>query len=415
VAAGRDHVRRNISRRRASVIAAAAAVVLLGCSTSTTPSSTNAAGNGVGASSTSAAPTGTSTGTAAPAASDVVFPGATWDTVDPTAAGFSPEGLAKMATAAEGGGSNCLLVTRHGKLVQEWYWNGKGADDAQEVFSATKSYTSTLVGIAQAEGKLSIDDSASKYIPAWKGTPAEAVTVKNLLSNDSGRHWDYETDYLKMAAAAPDKNAFAIGLEQDEPPGKVWVYNNSAIQTLSAVLDTATGSKPAAYAKEKLLGPIGMAHSEMTSDRAGNTLTFMGLHSTCRDMARYGYLALNKGNWNGTQIVPAAWIDEATGHASQPLNAAYGYLWWLNRKGKIPSIISPTSAEDQAGKPEGLMVPGAPENVFWALGLGNQMIAIFPDTGVVAVRLGPTNAPKGATKFDTESITIGTQEALVTP
>jgi CubicO group peptidase (beta-lactamase class C family) len=132
-------------------------------------------------------------------------------------------------------------------------------------------------------------------------------------------------------------------------------------------------------------------------------------------MARFGYLMLQDGQWDGTQVVPQAWVEEATGHSSQPLNAAYGYLWWLNRKGKIPSIVSPTSAEDEAGKPDGQMVPGAPDNVFWALGLGNQMIAIFPDTGVVAVRLGPTSEPKGAPKFETKAITLGTQEALVKP
>ena len=84
--------------------------------------------------------------------------------------------------------------------------------------------------------------------------------------------------YLKLLAAkAEDKTAFAVGLGQDAPPGTVWRYNNSAIQTLSAVLRAATGRSASDLAAERLLAPIGMAHSRMTQDRAGNTLTFMGL------------------------------------------------------------------------------------------------------------------------------------------
>jgi len=394
---------------RIAIAATVAVVLAAACSTQAAPSDPISGGTG-----TTTSSAGASSGTAAPARS-AAYPGDEWDKVDAAAAGFDEAKLQMLADDAEAGASNCLIVTRNGKLVQEWYFNGKTANDSQEVFSATKSYTSTLVGIAQGEGALSIDESASTYIPQWKGTPAEAVTIKNLVSNDSGRHWDYETDYFKMAAGAVDKNTFAIELAQDDPPGKKWVYNNSAIQTLSAVIEAATGKKPAAYAEEKLFTPLGMDHSEITSDRAGNSLTFMGLHSTCRDMARFGYLMLQDGAWNGTQIVPSAWVEEATGRSSTPLNAAYGYLWWLNRKGKIPKLNSPTSAEDQAGSPDGQMVPGAPDNVFWALGLGDQMIAVFPDTGVVAVRLGPANAPKDAPEFDTKAITLGTQGALTKP
>ena len=394
------------------MLTAAVGMLAAGCASTTSPD-TRAVGadsGGTGAPTTSAS----GAGTTAPAATKVEYPGAEWSTTDPAAAGFDKAALDELSKAAEANGSNCLLVTRNGKLVTESYWNGKDADSPQEVFSATKSYTSALVGIAQGEGKLKIDDSASKFIPEWAGTPAEKVTVKNLLSNDSGRHWDYQTDYLKMAAGAPDKDKFAIDLGQDNAPGEVWVYNNSAIQTLDAVLKKATGQDTTAYAKAKLLDPIGMSHSKMTKDSVGNALTFMGLQSTCRDMARFGWLALNKGMWDGKQVLPAGWIEQST-KPSQKLNAAYGFLWWLNRKGVQPGGVGPTSAEQEAGKPEGQLVPGAAENVFWALGLGDQIIAIYPDTGVVSVRLGPTHAPTGAPKFGTPELTLGTQKALVKP
>lgn len=278
------------------------------------------------------------------------------------------------------------------------------------MFSATKSYSSTLVGIAQAEGKLDIDDKASKYIPEWAGTPSADVTVKDLISNDSGRHWDFQTDYPGLIGAA-DRTDYAIGLKQDAPPRTVWVYNNSAIQTLDAVLEKATGVHPADYAEDKIFDPIGMAHSHMTLDNAGNTNTFFGLQSTCQDMARFGYLFLRKGNWDGEQLVPEAWVDEATGHPSQKLNAGYGYLWWLNRFGPQPS---PAAATDpNAGpSPDGQAVPDAPDDMFWAIGLGNQLISVDPGSDTVVVRIGPATA-NGTSAFGSQAIAKVVTEALV--
>src|SRR5690606_13953386 len=111
-------------------------------------------------------------------------------------------------------------------------------------------------------------------------------------SNVSGRHWDPATDYVAMAIEADDKTAFAAGLGQDEPPGRTWAYNNAAVQTLSAVLESATGQRADDYAAAVLFEPIGMRNSRMISDAAGNPLTFMGLETTCLDLARFGYLML---------------------------------------------------------------------------------------------------------------------------
>ncbi len=361
-----------------------------------------------------AAPT-TEAPTTGPPATEPEFPGATWATVDPAAAGFDPARLDELATRAEAGGSNCLVVTRHGRIVFERNWNGTGPDTAQEVFSVTKSVTAMLVGIAADDGALQLSDPASNWIEAWRGTPSAGVTVRNLLSNDSGRHWDFATDYSAMAVAAPDKTAFAIGLGQDAPPGTVWAYNNSAIQTLDEVLVRATGVEPADYARQRLFEPIGMTRSTMTTDPAGNTRTFMGLQSTCRDLARFGLLALRGGRWEGRPIVSAAFVEEATGRPSTPLNAAYGYLWWLNRTGPQAGAAQATTAEQAAGAPDGQLVPGAPEELFFALGLGDQIVAVFPEQDVVTVRLGPARPPGGTPGFTVADAVRGTLAALVDP
>jgi CubicO group peptidase (beta-lactamase class C family) len=344
-----------------------------------------------------------------------VFPGAEWQRGDPADAGFDVAALDDIASDAEANGSNCLIVSRHGEIVAEWYWNGTSATTSQDVFSATKSVTSTLVGIAQADGDLDIRDPASAYIRQWAGTPSSDVTVEDLLSNDSGRHWDVATDYRDLVAAQ-DRTAFGIGLAQDAPPGRTWAYNNAAIQTLDAVLESATGQDPAAYAQERLLGPIGMTDSDMAHDAAGNTTTFFGLRSTCEDMARFGYLFLRGGNWDGAQIVPQDWVEAATGQPSQDLNAAYGYLWWLNHQGRITDPLRPITGRESADIGDGRLVGAAPADMYWAIGLGGQIVQIHPRTDTVVVRLGPgrVNNPGSPTYGPANTARVVT-EALIHP
>ena len=334
--------------------------------------------------------------TSGPVPDEARFPGTEWDRVDPTEAGFDPEMLDGLADAAEAAQSTCLVVVRDGALIDERYW-GDGADDVpREAFSVTKSVTSTLVGIAQDDGDLDIEEPAARYLTEWEGTPSAEVTIRNLLSNDSGREWSLETDYRSMAALAPDKTGFAIGLGQDAPPGSVWAYNNSAIQTLDAVIERATGTAAQELAEDRLFGPLGMASSELRTDPTGNTLAFMGLQTTCLDLARFGHLALNHGRWGDDQVVSESYLEEATGRSSTELNAGYGLLWWLNRRGPIASPVVATGAPGEGSIAEGQIDPAAPEDVFWALGFGNQIVAVIPSEGIVAVRMGarpPAEAP----------------------
>jgi len=398
---------------RISIAAAAGLALLLGACSSDTTTDTASGGAAPDPVATDGGSGGTTPGTAVPEGVGPV-PGAEWETADPASLGFDPAKLDALSAQAGAGGSTCLVVAKDGKLVEEDYYNGGAADTPQEVWSATKSYSSTLVGIAQDEGLLSIDDLATEYIPEWEGTPSEDITVRNLIANDSGRYWDYETDYFRMAGGAADKTQFAIDLGQAAPPGTTWEYNNSAIQALDRVLTKATGTGPAEYASAKLLDPIGMTSSSMTTDPTGNTLTFMGLQSTCRDMARFGVLMLNKGNWDGEQVVSEAWVDDATGQASQELNGSYGYLWWLNREGAGGGDQATTGQGDDDGE-QGQMVPEVADTVYWALGLGGQIIAIHPDSGIVAVRLAPTRVPEGAGPFPAAALSLGIEDALIDP
>lgn len=321
--------------------------------------------NGSGGASQSDDPMTTAPNSGPPASTDAGPP--PWDDA----------AIAELTTFAEETGSNCLLVQRNGEIVHEAYFNGTTPETQQEIFSASKSVASTLVGIAQKEGHLQIDEPASTYITEWKGTDSEDVTIRQLLSNVSGRFQDIQTDYLRMAIQEPDKTAFSVGLDQQHEPGTFWEYNNAAIQTLEAVLERATGEDMEHFARTRLFDPLGM-RSTIRRDIAGNPLTFMGVQASCRDLASFGQLALQRGEWNGELLVEDGWFEQAASPSSD-LNNAYGFLWWLNRPGlvKMPII----------GESQGPIWPSAPQDVFAALGLGGQTVLVLPDEQTVVVRL----------------------------
>jgi CubicO group peptidase (beta-lactamase class C family) len=342
-------------------------------------------------------------------------PGTTWQPASPASVGLDAKELGRIAATAKKGKSNCLVVVRDGKVAGQWYFHGTGPNTAQNVWSVTKSFASTLVGIAQDDGDLRIADRASTWIPTWKGTPSGAVTVQDLLSMVSGRQWSFFSDYVGLLGAS-DRTAYAVGLGQSKAPRTTWTYNNAGVQTLEQILQQAIGQDVATFAQTRLFQPLGMTHTHMTRDRAGNPQLFEGIQSTCLDLARFGQLMLDEGTWGGKQIVSSSWVEQATGRSSSSLNAGYGYLWWLNHKGRLASPVAATSlngAKKQAKRPASQIVPGAPRDLYWALGLGNQVIQVDPGTKTVVVRLGspeplprpPTFGPAEASKVVTKAVT----------
>ena len=323
-----------------------------------------------------------------------IYPDPDWPTGDPEDHGLSSAALTELAGVAEGLDSNCMLVIHEGVLVGEWYWNGYDAQtDQPNVFSVTKSFSSALVGIAAAQGLLSIDDSAADYIADWAGTESDTVTIRNLISNNSGRFWDFSTDYLQMTFAA-DQTQFSIDLSQAQPPNTWWEYNNSAIQTLERVLSVATGEDLGAFAQTNLLEPIGASIS-VGHDAAGNPQTYQGISASCRDLARFGYLYLREGEWaGGQQIIPAAWIAESTTPSSQ-LNSAYGYMWWLNVEGHW---VLPSAPMREEG--DGQLLGEGSQEIYAAVGALGQLIVVDPVDGYVFIRLGDAADLADLTGFD---------------
>ncbi|MDP3950900.1 serine hydrolase [Microbacterium sp.] len=281
--------------------------------------------------------------------------------------------------------SSCVVVSQEGEALVEY---SDGTDEPVRAFSVTKSVTALLVGIAQDTGHLSIDDPVSRFVPEWVGTPSHDVTIRDVLTNTSGREWDSRTDYRDMALKAPDKTSLAISLGQEAEPGTTWIYNNSAVQVLEAVLETAIGTPVDDFAETVLFQPLGMVDSRLEQDDAGNANVFAGLWTTCGDLIRLGQLVLDGGAApSGEQIVSRQFLEEATAAPSTELNAAYGYLWWLNHPGD--AVTPEVAITGEGGSIDGPIVPRAPEDALWALGFNNQILAVLPIDGAIAVRLGP--------------------------
>jgi len=319
---------------------------------------------------------------------NAVFPAANWAQATPAELGFDAAKLEEIA-AESGPDTECLLVMRHGQVVGEWYYNGRTAEQAAGVMSVTQAYSATLVGIAQDEGLLDLDDKVSQYIPEWVSTPSEDVTIRNILNHTSGRESTNSIGNAELhqrLLGATDPGELAIGLTQQHAPGEVWSQNLPAIELLNPILKAATGQDPADYAQEKLFGPIGATHSKMVKNGEGVTWMHAMLETTCQDAARFGYLYLRQGNWSGTQVVSEEWVEEAT-HPSQDLNAGWGFMWWLNLPGSLVSITNVLSPDYD--EPSNLRLnPDAPEDMYWALGFGGRYIQVDPGSDTVVVRLG---------------------------
>ena len=260
-----------------------------------------------------------------------------------------------------------VVVTRHGRIVWEHYWPGWDETSTDNSWSMAKSMTDALVGIAIAEGKIeSVDQSAADFIPEWRGTDKEEITLRDLLSMTSGLLWNedyFEKSDVTTMITSDDQTGYAVDRPKLHDPGDDWYYSSGDTQLFSAVIKAATGMEAGQYAQEKLFGPIGIKGAWWDADNAGNTMTYCCVHTTARDFARFGYLFLRNGRWGDKQLVPEEWVEEST-KPSQWENLSYGYYWWLQD------------------------YPDVPKDMFMADGFQTKRIYVIPSLDIVAVRIG---------------------------
>jgi len=244
------------------------------------------------------------------------------------------EGYCMYAGVSNGNVFNdSVLVLHRGEIIYERYYLGWDADAPHQMYSVTKSVLSALVGVAIADKKItSVDQKVTEFfdglvIPAGQESKYD-ITIEHLLRQTSGLPGDGDDESNVCEWwDAPDSGKAAFEIPQMAQPGERFAYSSGpGMQTLSALLTKAVGENLFSYAKRKLFGPLGM--SSVVWDAAADGVNYggFGLSMTPRDMARFGYLYLNNGSWNGTQIIPADYI--AASKPRRALGENYGYLFW---------------------------------------------------------------------------------------
>jgi CubicO group peptidase (beta-lactamase class C family) len=294
--------------------------------------------------------------------------GNTWETINPSELNFCDDKISELYTYLNSQNTKAFIMLKNGRIVLEQYFNGHTATDSWYWASAGKTLTATIVGIAQQENFLNINNKTSDYLGVgWSSctlAQENSITVKNQLSMTTGLN-DGVTDSSCFTPAC---------LQYLAPSGTRWAYHNAPYTILDQVIANATGVTLNQYTTSKLKTPTGMTGSFFAVDN--NNVFF----STARSMSRFGLLMLNNGNWNGTQILNTNYFNQMV-NTSQNINKSYGYLWWLNGK---ENFMVPQS---QLVFPGNLMT-NAPTDTYMALGKNGQFINVVPSTGVVWIRMG---------------------------
>ncbi len=322
-----------------------------------------------------------------------------WQKLDPEAAGFRPDVAETLDTAFAAGeleGLHAVLVIRQGKLVVERYYEGHDerwgsalgkirfdAETKHDMRSVSKSVVGLLYGIALAEGltpplEAPIVDSFPEYKDLVADPERRRMTVAHALTMQLGLQWNESLPYTDPNNSeiameyAPDRYRFVLERPFLMEPGKMWQYNGGATALLAELIARGSGRPLLDFAKEKLFDPLGITDVEWVKGMDGQAAAASGLRMRPRDVAKVGQIILDKGQWKGKRIVPAAWLEDSfTPHASAFGDVSYGYQWWLG--------TSPNSGRRWIA----------------AFGNGGQRLVVIPDLGLaIVITAGNYNQPK---------------------
>ena len=305
-------------------------------------------------------------------AQNLYFPpktGDTWDTISPESLNWCQTNIDSLYSFLERNNTKAFIFLKDGKIVIEKYFGTHNQNTLWYWASAGKTITAFMVGIAQQERYLSISDTVSKYLgKGWTNCTAsqeDKITVRHQLTMTSGLDDGVPDSYCTL------KNCLSYKADA----GTRWAYHNAPYTLLDKVIENATGITLNSYITQKLKNKTGMTGMFVPVDY--NNVFF----SNARSMARFGLLALSKGNWDGNQIMTdTAYFNQMT-HVSQKLNQAYGYLWWLN---STSTFMLPQTQFVFKGQ----ISANAPFNMYAALGKDGQFINVVPGKNLVWIRMG---------------------------
>lgn len=237
-----------------------------------------------------------------------------------------------------------FLILRHGKLIWEEYFRENEADARHSLYSVSKSFTSTAIGLAEAQGLLSVEDKLYSFFPEHAALcdseTKDRVKLKHLLMMGSGFE-NNEGKIFKDRKKNPDLVLGALSQPVIHEPGTVFNYYTLGTYLLSAAFSRVNPEGIHAYLKRKLFEPMGFAKSAWSKDLLGVPMGGFGLSLTAYDMLRLGQLYLQNGAWEGQQLLPASYVQAATAKqidngpaaSTSDWGAGYGYQFWRNTFG----------------------------------------------------------------------------------
>jgi len=300
-----------------------------------------------------------------PTYTDPVDDSASWTRSTPEAQGMDSTQLERASTElASQPFTSSFLVIRHGALVFERYYHGSAKNQSNNVHSASKSIWGAAIGIAIDQGLIASVDTTiastlpSRYVEAMS-PQAKTMKVRDLVTMTAGFQWSEDTTETRIQRS-PDWIAEILKLPVATTPGTQFNYSTGNTHLSSAVLSSVIPTTACEFIHQHLLAPLGIVAEHWGRDPQGYLSGGYNFYVTARELAKFGLLYLHDGNWNGTQLVPAAWVQASMTNqveADDPYN--YGYNFWLR---------------DLAG-----------HDVAVAWGFGGQMIYIIKDLDLVVV------------------------------
>ena len=301
----------------------------------------------------------------------IQWPTKSWPVSTPEEEGMDSAGLARLIETVGGYKQDSLMIIRHGKIVAEAYFAPFVPGISHDLRSVTKSVVGTLTAIQLQKGNLDSVDHPVMDLFADKNIQnvddkKRAMTVQSLLDMTSGIQWiekAYTPDETIMRMYnSPDRTAFVLNQPMAGAPGASFNYNGGNPYLLSALINNKSGQNALDFARKELFEPLGIKSAKWgTLDAQGVTDGEAGLYLSPHDMARFGYLYLRNGVWEGKQLIPPAWVERVKGGEVQAtFGFHYANLWWsLPEKG-----------------------------AYMARGRHSQLILVLPKLDVVAVMTG---------------------------
>ena len=290
------------------------------------------------------------------------------DPNDPIVDGFAWNGR-PLVEALEETETTAFLIARGETLIYEGYFNGSSREAVQTSFSVAKSFGSTLIGLAVADGLLEIDEPVTKYVPELRETDLryDQIQILHLLTmasgtryNDLGLPWSDDA----ITYYSPDLRAAALSNTIIDSPGSEFLYNNYNPLLIGMILERATDGTVSEYLERRLWHPMGAegpASWSLDSESSGFEKMESGINARAVDFLKLGLIFGQKGRIQGREVVPPDWVDRATRRdSSRDPSLDYQYNWW-------------TLFED---------------GTFSAIGNHGQFILVNPSRGIVLVRTG---------------------------